>query len=337
MGRQRRRDTATCPRPHHPGRHRGTRARRRANASPQRCRVCLSVARFARPLRKAPAMTSVQPPFLLSHWVFQSARCWCTPTSRGAANVLTPGEIIANMTAVALASAATDGRRLDTTNTIQTQLDGSVMIAWATGILAEVLDIDVGDARLALNRLADAHGRSVSAHVCNVVEAHNDNPIRFCRHRGMGTAARLDTTPLPRRIMLRRTAIRYFRRAESPAGAPNRHSRHPSLFRACSPPAVHQPVTPSPHPGFPPAPPTCIRPRRPARGHRRRRPPPRAPTRRRTTTRRSFAPRRGNRAAGVLRRQLARTPVHVLLARITHRRIGIRVDRTCPGYCSHPL
>ncbi len=51
------------------------------------------------------------------------------------------------------------------------------MIASATGILSEVLDLDIAEAGLALNRLARAHGRSVSAHARVVVTGHDADPV----------------------------------------------------------------------------------------------------------------------------------------------------------------
>jgi GAF domain-containing protein len=94
----------------------------------------------------------------------------------GSARPQTFGQIMANLVAVALASAMTDKRRVDTTNTIQTLLEGRLVIASATGILSEMLDLDVDEARRALSRLARAHGRSVSAHARAVVGGHNENP-----------------------------------------------------------------------------------------------------------------------------------------------------------------
>ncbi|MET0700021.1 MAG: ANTAR domain-containing protein [Mycobacterium sp.] len=94
----------------------------------------------------------------------------------GTARAHTFGQIMANLAALALSSAMIDRRRVDTTNTIQTLLEGRVTIASATGILSEVLDLDVTQARLALHRLAHAHGRSVSAHARAVVTGYNASP-----------------------------------------------------------------------------------------------------------------------------------------------------------------
>jgi GAF domain-containing protein len=88
------------------------------------------------------------------------------------------GQIMANLIAVALASGVVDRRQLDTGRTIETLLEGRVAIASASGILAEVLDLDVRPARLTLNRLARAHGRSVSAHAREIVNRHNADPSR---------------------------------------------------------------------------------------------------------------------------------------------------------------
>jgi hypothetical protein len=75
--------------------------------------------------------------------------------------------------ALALASAVVDKRQLDTTSTIDTLLAGRVVIATAAGILAEVLTLDLRAARLALARLARAHGRCVSAYARVIVDGHN--------------------------------------------------------------------------------------------------------------------------------------------------------------------
>jgi GAF domain-containing protein len=107
------------------------------------------------------------------------------------------GQIMANLTAVALASAAGDSRRLDTTNTIETLLDGRVTIASAIGILSEVLDLGVEEARLALTRLARAHGSSVSAHAREVVDGHNADPLRSSV---AAPWARPPDLPVPRHI-----------------------------------------------------------------------------------------------------------------------------------------
>jgi GAF domain-containing protein len=92
----------------------------------------------------------------------------------GNSRAYTYGQIMANLAAVALASAVIDRRRVDATDTIQTLLEGRMTIASATGILSEVLDLDVAQARLALARLARAHGRGVSAHAQVVVDGYNE-------------------------------------------------------------------------------------------------------------------------------------------------------------------
>ncbi|CAN5619601.1 GAF and ANTAR domain-containing protein [soil metagenome] len=96
----------------------------------------------------------------------------------GSTRPQTYGQIMANLAAVALASSVRGQRRVDTTNTIQTLLEGRVVIATATGILAELLALDISEARLALNRLAHAHGCSVTAHAQAVVDGYNQAPAR---------------------------------------------------------------------------------------------------------------------------------------------------------------
>ena len=86
------------------------------------------------------------------------------------------GQTLANLTAVALTSAVVEHRRTDTADTIDELLEGGVAVAAAMGMLAEVLRLDVAEARVALGRLARAHGASETAYARVIVESHNADP-----------------------------------------------------------------------------------------------------------------------------------------------------------------
>ena len=80
---------------------------------------------------------------------------------------------LANLAAVALSSAAVEDRRVDTSNSIEALLDGTVVIASATGMLAEVLSVSVEEAQRTLGRLARANDVGVTAQARAIVEAHD--------------------------------------------------------------------------------------------------------------------------------------------------------------------
>ncbi|KRE32109.1 hypothetical protein ASG82_03970 [Mycobacterium sp. Soil538] len=87
------------------------------------------------------------------------------------------GQILANLTAIAVSTAPQgDRRRSDTWETIDTLLRGTVAIATATGIVAEQLDLEPSHARLALHRMARAHQNTVSAHAEAIVAAFDRDP-----------------------------------------------------------------------------------------------------------------------------------------------------------------
>lgn len=86
------------------------------------------------------------------------------------------GQILANLTAVALSSAAVDNRRVAVSDSIEALLDGSMVIGSATGMLAEVLGLPVDEARHALNRLARSKGASVTEYARMIMEAHDRDP-----------------------------------------------------------------------------------------------------------------------------------------------------------------
>jgi GAF domain-containing protein len=113
----------------------------------------------------------------------------------GSARSSTFGQILASLTATALSSAAVHHRRADAAASIEELLDGGRLIASATGMLAEVLNVDVAQARRALARLARAYGVSVTAHSRVIVEAHNRDPLA-----PKPSWAHLPDLPPPRRI-----------------------------------------------------------------------------------------------------------------------------------------
>lgn len=87
------------------------------------------------------------------------------------------GQTLANLTALALSIAPrTDVRRTTSEDLIASVLQGSATIASATGIVAETLGSTIEQARLTLNRLARAHGVTVSAHAADIVAAYDRDP-----------------------------------------------------------------------------------------------------------------------------------------------------------------
>ncbi|BDB42371.1 hypothetical protein Mkiyose1665_53910 [Mycobacterium kiyosense] len=86
------------------------------------------------------------------------------------------GQTLANLTALALSIGPIKDRATDTTATINTVLQGSVLIATATGIIAERLTLSADDARAHLARSARQHGHTTTTHARAVVVAHNNAP-----------------------------------------------------------------------------------------------------------------------------------------------------------------
>ena len=87
------------------------------------------------------------------------------------------GQILANLTAIAVSTAPqVDRRRSDARDAIDTLLRGTVAIATASGIIAEQLGLEPGHARLALHRLARAHRNTVTAHAEAIVAAFDSDP-----------------------------------------------------------------------------------------------------------------------------------------------------------------
>lgn len=86
------------------------------------------------------------------------------------------GQILANLTAIAMAGRSIDVRRDELAATIETILRGTVSIATATGILAECLGLDARQARLTLIRLAGTRNVTVTAYANSVIDAQRNNP-----------------------------------------------------------------------------------------------------------------------------------------------------------------
>jgi hypothetical protein len=87
------------------------------------------------------------------------------------------GQTLANLTALALSIAPHPNTRRSTTeDLVASVLRGTATIATATGLIAETLGGSIDDARLTLNRLARAHGVTVSAHAAAVVAVYDRDP-----------------------------------------------------------------------------------------------------------------------------------------------------------------
>lgn len=104
------------------------------------------------------------------------------------------GQMLADLAAIAISIGAHRGS--DTRATVETLLQGAVAIATATGIMAELSDIDAFHARLHLRRLARAHGVTVSDHAQALIEEYNRDPRRV-QHSGLlATPGPLPPPPL---------------------------------------------------------------------------------------------------------------------------------------------
>ncbi|MGB2920085.1 MAG: hypothetical protein WBC15_07815, partial [Mycobacterium sp.] len=110
------------------------------------------------------------------------------------------GQTLANLAAVAISIAPhLSQRRGDTHDTIESVLQGTVVIATATGIVAEVSGVEVAEARLQLHRLARAHQATVGTHADRIVAAFNSDPHDFA---ASGLLAPPDALPPPPHINL---------------------------------------------------------------------------------------------------------------------------------------
>jgi hypothetical protein len=86
------------------------------------------------------------------------------------------GQVLANMTSIALSCSGIDARHTHTTETVQAVLEGAIALSTATGIVAEVLGLDVGSARQRLVDLSRVHSVTVTEHARAIVGAHNAFP-----------------------------------------------------------------------------------------------------------------------------------------------------------------
>ena len=101
------------------------------------------------------------------------------------------GLMLANLAALAISVAPhSDQRRSDASETIEALLRGTVAIAIATGLIAELSDVEPARARLHLQRLARAHQVTVTTHADAIVTAYNEDPHGF-------TASSLLAAPPP--------------------------------------------------------------------------------------------------------------------------------------------
>ena len=90
------------------------------------------------------------------------------------------GQTLANLAAIAISIAPhLSQRRGDTQDTIDSVLQGTVTIATATGIVAELADLDVPQARLHLHRLARTHQATVGSYAERIATAYNSDPAQF--------------------------------------------------------------------------------------------------------------------------------------------------------------
>ncbi|MEV0685020.1 GAF and ANTAR domain-containing protein [Nocardia sp. NPDC050378] len=103
------------------------------------------------------------------------------------------GQILADLTAVALSMGTEHGRANTTADTVAAVLDGTTAIATAVGILAEHYDLDLEAARDRLRKLARAHRTTPTAQAAAVVEAQNANPA----DPGVASALHLPDEPAP--------------------------------------------------------------------------------------------------------------------------------------------
>ncbi len=107
------------------------------------------------------------------------------------------GQILADLTAIALSMGTEHGRAATTADTVAAVLDGTSVVATAVGVLAEYFDVDPDVAHVRLRRLARAHQVTPTVQAIAVVNAQNKYP------RDPGTDAALhfpaDLTP-PRHI-----------------------------------------------------------------------------------------------------------------------------------------
>lgn len=86
------------------------------------------------------------------------------------------GQVLADLTAIALSLGRVDGRRASTTETVQAVLHGTTVIALAIGVLAQHFGLDVDQARARLIRLARAHDVTPTQQAQAIVAAQDAYP-----------------------------------------------------------------------------------------------------------------------------------------------------------------
>lgn len=108
------------------------------------------------------------------------------------ANTLPPGDfgqILADLTAVALSAGSSRDRHTSVAGTVDAVLEGTILVTTAVGIVAEYFGIEIHQARHTLNRLARLHDLTVTEYARTVVEAQNRSP------RDPGATGVFDTPP----------------------------------------------------------------------------------------------------------------------------------------------
>ncbi|WP_107656994.1 ANTAR domain-containing protein [Nocardia suismassiliense] len=107
------------------------------------------------------------------------------------------GQVLADLTGIALSLGSVDGRRVSTRETAEAVLDGTKVIAVAIGILVEQLGLDVEQARLTLVRLARVHGVTPTEQARAIIAGQDAYPADPARSGALHPPA--DLAP-PRRI-----------------------------------------------------------------------------------------------------------------------------------------
>ncbi|PYE17389.1 GAF domain-containing protein [Williamsia limnetica] len=102
------------------------------------------------------------------------------------------GQVFADLTALALSAGSKSNRDAALDDTIDSVLEGTTIIATATGMLAQARGLDLDTARLTLIRLARAHGVTSTAHAREILAAQRRYPT------DPGKAGVFDPPDLPR-------------------------------------------------------------------------------------------------------------------------------------------
>lgn len=105
------------------------------------------------------------------------------------------GQMLADLTSLALTTGATEVRRTDGTSAVRSVLNGAAAISGATGVLAEYFGDSTTEARIRLARLARAHGTTDSKHAAAIIAAQNVAPADI----GSSELIHLPKAPVPPR------------------------------------------------------------------------------------------------------------------------------------------